>query len=730
MLIIADEFAQLKDEQPEFIDQLVGAARIGRSLGIRLLLTTQNPSGVVTKQIATNTSYRFCLKVASRDDSMDLIGMPDAAYLPGRGAGFLKMGESQPIQFQSGYTGDQYATIEIEAPVINTVAIDGTRQQIVGPRVRQTDYTQLEYLVQYIDNVAKATGYGTRYQVWAPPLPEEPPVISSLLSAKSKEFAWDGHQWINQSDELTVPVGLFDDPANQTQNILNLPISERNNIAVFVGPGEARNLFSRTFVAALAMSYAPNDVQLLMLDFGASGSLRTFEELPHTIVVAGPHQPEMLGRINARLNEEMAQRAKVLGGLTFSSYRASAAKPLPRIVILIDNIVELRDQPVARTLHETIERVAQNGAPLGIHLVVLLNVALEASSKIRQQFGMTIGLGVSQDVVYDITNKRNIIVDSSIIGRGVASLPTCEVQIAAIADGGEIGQLAHIQKLIDEMSQINGISLAHQIREIPERILISQLQKYRMQQTGSPFELAIARNVETEIADTVTLGADGNTLLITGSARAGKSTLMHTIVSELSGKLPTNKLKIYALSVGDTQLFHHQHDDHTAAYETVHSRLKLLIEHITVAMEPHQRLYQSELDNGNPITRSQILERLPAIVLCIDTDRWSDIVAIGVEAKQQLVSIINAHRDQGLFMIVSADAEQIRTAKAQCELTALLTKQQYILMNVREEADFSLLSAGYMSSAERDGYKNGMRPGRGIVVRQSSRVRMQFGVIE
>ncbi len=730
MLIIADEFAQLKDEQPEFIDQLVGAARIGRSLGIRLLLTTQNPSGVVTKQIATNTSYRFCLKVASRDDSMDLIGNADAAYLPGRGAGFLKMGEGQPIQFQSGYTGEQYSTIEVEAPVINVMSVDGKRTQIVGPRVRMTEYTQLDYLVNHIQSVAVSAGFGGQYKVWAPPLPDEPPVLGDLMQASGTLSSWNESSWQCASEEINVVVGLYDDPANQSQNLFVIPITERNNIAVYVGPGEGRNLFTRTFIGSLVQNHSPRDIQLLLMDFGAGGSLKAFEDLPHTIVVANPNLPEILNRVNSRLIDELAQRARVLNGLTFASYRKSVTSPLPRIIIVIDNIVELRDQPSARTLHETIERVAQNGAPLGIHLVVILNVPLEASAKIRQQFGMTIGLGVPSDMVYDMTNKRNLVIDATVIGRGVASVPACEVQIAALAKGGEVGQLAAIQQLSRVMGGVDGLTVAHQIREIPERLTIQHIQKLQTNKPTNPFELAIALNTETESADSLILGADGNTLLVTGSPKSGKSTLLHTILQELYALLPVNKLKVFILSIGETLLYNHQHNEHTAAYETVHTRLKGIVEQISVAMEPHKKLYQNELDNGNPITRSQILDRLPAIVLIIDTDKWSEIVSSPIEVKQHLVALITTYRELGLFVLVAADSEQIKSAKVACELTALLSKQQYIVLNIRDEADFALISSGYMSVAEREGHKSGMRPGRGLLSRSSGKSRLQFGIRE
>lgn len=65
--------------------QLVSAARIGRSLGVHLILATQKPSGVVDDQIWSNSRFRVCLKVQERADSMDMLKRPDAAELTDTG---------------------------------------------------------------------------------------------------------------------------------------------------------------------------------------------------------------------------------------------------------------------------------------------------------------------------------------------------------------------------------------------------------------------------------------------------------------------------------------------------------------------------------------------------------------------------------------------------------------------------------------------------------------------
>ena len=73
LFIISDEFAELKDQQPEFMDELVSTARIGHSLGIHLILATQKPSGVVNEQIWSNSRFKVCLKVQTEEDSKEML---------------------------------------------------------------------------------------------------------------------------------------------------------------------------------------------------------------------------------------------------------------------------------------------------------------------------------------------------------------------------------------------------------------------------------------------------------------------------------------------------------------------------------------------------------------------------------------------------------------------------------------------------------------------------------
>lgn len=109
LFIIIDEFAELKREEPDFMRELISVAQVGRSLGVHLILATQKPSGTVDDNIWSNSKFKLCLRVQDRQDSMDMLHKPDAAYLTQAGRGYLQVGNDELYeQFQSGWSGAIY----------------------------------------------------------------------------------------------------------------------------------------------------------------------------------------------------------------------------------------------------------------------------------------------------------------------------------------------------------------------------------------------------------------------------------------------------------------------------------------------------------------------------------------------------------------------------------------------------------------------------------------------
>ena len=134
LLIIIDEFAELKKEEPDFMRELISVAQVGRSLGVHLILATQKPSGTVDDNIWSNAKFRICLRVQDRQDSNDMLHNPDAAFITQAGRGYLQVGNNELYeQFQSGWSGAVYdENIDLNKSEIVTMITPTGKTALVG----------------------------------------------------------------------------------------------------------------------------------------------------------------------------------------------------------------------------------------------------------------------------------------------------------------------------------------------------------------------------------------------------------------------------------------------------------------------------------------------------------------------------------------------------------------------------------------------------------------------
>lgn len=138
LFIIIDEFAELKKEEPDFMRELISVAQVGRSLGVHLILATQKPSGTVDDNIWSNSKFRLCLRVQDKEDSMDMLHKPDAAYITQAGRCYLQVGSDEVYElFQSGWSGAPYdETLETGSTEIARLLMLTGKVDVVGGHIK------------------------------------------------------------------------------------------------------------------------------------------------------------------------------------------------------------------------------------------------------------------------------------------------------------------------------------------------------------------------------------------------------------------------------------------------------------------------------------------------------------------------------------------------------------------------------------------------------------------
>ena len=301
LFVIVDEFSELLSQHPDFADMFVAIGRLGRSLGIHLLLACQRLDEGRLRGLEAHLSYRVCLKTLSASESRTVLGTLDAYELPNTpGAGFLRAGAGELIRFQAAFVSGPLDegrravdTVEAAALVVRpfTTQASGSVICTAGGSPERT------ILQAVLDRLA---GHGPpAHPVWLAPLGSTPAVDTLLGDAGSA------------AADLVVPIGIVDYPFEQRRKSLLVDMAgAAGHVAIVGAPQSGKSTALRTLITALAATHDPGQVQFYCLDFGG-GSLSSVSGLPHVGAVAGRVERELARRIIAEL-ESVVQRREVI----------------------------------------------------------------------------------------------------------------------------------------------------------------------------------------------------------------------------------------------------------------------------------------------------------------------------------------------------------------------------------------------------------------------------------
>ncbi len=322
LLLVVDEFAQLAKELPDVLTSLVSIGAVGRTLGVHMILATQRPAGVVNDDLLANTNMRVALRVQSRDDSSNVIGVPDAAAI-GRqqqGRAYIKLGQDDITPVQTALvTGHAQ---EPGADIIQVREINFGAPPRVGrkkPR-NETTAADLDLLIDAIVEANNEMGLDEPRPVWPEPLGERVDLAGFTAADVGKQKAEpDTEQQptplpvVGGMDGQTVVVGLSDDPDHQSQNPAGWNLGQGNMLLIGI-PGSGTTTALATIGLNLTASVEPEEMDLAILDMGA-GDLAPLADLPHTVayVGAGSGAREQQQRLLRHLHTELEERRATPG---------------------------------------------------------------------------------------------------------------------------------------------------------------------------------------------------------------------------------------------------------------------------------------------------------------------------------------------------------------------------------------------------------------------------------
>lgn len=423
LVLIADEFAELKQDQPEFMKELVSAARVGRSLGIHLILATQKPDGVVDDQIWSNSKFKMCLKVQTESDSNGVLKKPDAAYIKLPGRAYLQVGNDEIYElFQSAYAGADYMPDQHkpkEKKDISVLSLDGKATQIyptLGIKEQdeeQLNPTQLAEIVKRISSVPVEP----LDSPWTPPLKEKIYLDELAVTEKC------------ESSMLSAMVGLVDDPRGQRQFPYELDFFNDGNLLVYGMSGSGKTFLLRTICLALAKRYSPEEVNIYILDMDGTG-LKMFNRLPHCGGVLNIDESTVLQQFPRFLFNMMNTRKKLfesIGAENFGEYRANNS--LPAVMVLIDNYLGLSE--TYEDTDEMLQLIIREGFKYGIYFVATAASDYGIRYKMTINFKMVIAFQLVDASGYSsMVGRTDGLEPEDFPGRGLARFETpLEIQV-------------------------------------------------------------------------------------------------------------------------------------------------------------------------------------------------------------------------------------------------------------------------------------------------------------
>ncbi|WBU38686.1 type VII secretion protein EccCa [Homoserinibacter sp. YIM 151385] len=565
LFIVADEFSELLSAKPEFADLFVAIGRLGRSLQMHLLLSTQRLEEGKLRGLESHLSYRVGLKTFSASDSRTVIGVPDAFSLPGGGGhGILKSDSGALTQFRAAYVsappkatrrkaqaGAPVREVRVEhfsaAPVISrTPAIERPEPEV---QAEPTDKRATFDIA-----VSRMAGKGRpAHQVWLPPF-DLPPTMDELMPdlAVDPSLGLLSPAW-RSSGTLRLPIGMVDRPLEQRRDTFELDLGGAGgHLAIVGGARSGKSTLARTVVAGLALTNTPAEVQVYVMDFGG-GAFTPMQRLEHVAGVATRTEPDVLRRMYAEIlgivntREEYFRHHGIDSIETYRRMRreGTADDGYGDLFLVVDGWPTLRAE--FDQMEIDLQTLAGRGLTFGLHLIATTSRWMDFRTAIRDVFGSKIELRLGDPMDSEIDRKIAKGVPVERPGRGLtmsghhflAALPRID------GDPEDDTLTQGVDDLMQRISQSWTGPSGPKLRLLPDQLPLAAL---RSQVQGSKMSERILLGIDEAAFAPVGLDPRRDShLYLLGDIGSGKSSFLRGISREIQRLATPKEAQIFVV---------------------------------------------------------------------------------------------------------------------------------------------------------------------------------------
>jgi S-DNA-T family DNA segregation ATPase FtsK/SpoIIIE len=737
LFVVIDEFSELLSAKPEFIDLFVMIGRLGRSLGVHLLLASQRLEEGRLRGLDTQLSYRIGLRTFSAAESRIVLGVPDAYELPSApGSGFLKVDVAEMTRFKAAYvsgpadpeTTSQAAPRRL-APVIVPYGPEyiqpreipapagqpGQLPQASGPdQPGQPETAQPETLLGRL--VGQLTGQGTAArQIWLPPLSQAPALSTLLppLSITRDGCTTEDPRWRGRLQAVT---GIVDRPFEQRRDPLWADLSgAAGHVGVAGGPQSGKSTLLRTLLCSLALLHTPDQIQFYGLDFGG-GTISALAALPHVGGVATRQQPERVRRTVAELQGLLDRREHEFAArgiesiAAYRSMRASgeiAGDGFGDVFLVVDGWLTLRQEYEA--LETAITALAARGLGYGIHVIAATNKWSEFRPSIRDLLGSKFELRLGDPYESEMGRAVAANVPERSPGRGLtrdglhflAALPRIDGQPSAD------GLPDAVRKLVETVDAAWPGRRAPEVRMLPDVLPAARLAELSQAGGGTAgTEIAVGIDEATLSPVTLDFSAADPHFLVLGDVECGKSSLLRLVADGITARYQPEQARLIVIDYRRS-LLDAADTEHRIGYAASSSAATSLISDAREALL--ERLPTASLTAAE--LRGRSWWKGSDLFLIVDD---YDLVAGATNPLLPLLDLLPQARDIGLHVVLARSAGGAGRAMF-----------EPVVQRLREMGTPTLLMSASPDEGQLFGVKpQPLPPGRGYLIARRAAARL------
>ncbi len=690
LLVIIDEFSEMLSAQPDFIDLFVMIGRLGRSLGVHLMLASQRLEEGRLRGLDSHLSYRIGLRTFSAGESRSVLGVPDAATLPPvPGSGYLKIDSETLIRFKAAY---------VSGPIVRRAGQPALGRSASGPlapagmaRVRpfslaaqplprpttptaegaasalpdgdgadaaaqQRSEVLADTVTDVMVQILEPHGVPP-HRVWLPPL-KDAPALSALLPplAVTPERGLGPTGWAGNG-QLSVPVALVDRPYQQRQDLSWVRLAEAaGHVAVVGGPRSGKSTWVRTLVMSLALTHTPREVQVYGLDF-AGATLAPLKGLPHVGGVAGRLQTDRASRLVSEVISVIDEREQLFldeGIDSVAEFRRRRAagerfgsRDFGDVFLVIDGWLTLRDD--FPDLYDRIVTLVGRGLTYGVHVVLTAQRWMEIRPQVKDIVGSRVELRLGDPMDSEFGRKSAMLVPEGAPGRGMNAeqlhLLTALPRVDDVA--GADGAAEAMQSAVERIAGAWDGPPAPPVRMLPASVSDAELDEAveRSGVTPTPQRLPLGIAERDLGALFLDFAAEPH-LTVIGDQGSGKSALLRGLAMRLTALAPPEALKLVVIDYRRS-LLGEVPESHLVGLAGSAQQAGDIVARVRSTME-------SRIP-GPDITPSQLKQRSwwsgPEIFVLVDD---YDLVSTGAgDPLPGLAEYLPQARDLGLHVIVT-----------------------------------------------------------------------------